>query len=103
ELSGRLENAINQELARSGISDKDVLQDSHREMSQWGLTWIESQRRIQADPQQVPDILNRLSAEAQKGGFRTLRRDLSPPLSVLELGKGPFLMQRLEFVPRAAT
>jgi polysaccharide deacetylase 2 family uncharacterized protein YibQ len=98
QLSGQLENAVNQELVRSGITDKDVLEVLHRERSQWGLHWIETDRRLQADPRQLPGLLDRLSRVTVKAGGTVLKQDTA----LLELGKGPFLMQRLEFVSGAA-
>ena len=73
QLSGRLETAINQELLRSGITDKDVLEELHHERSQWGLSWIETDRRLQADPKELPGLLDRLSREAVKTGGSVLQ------------------------------
>src|SRR3954471_19134943 len=69
ELSGRLENAINQELARSGMTDRNILQENHREISKLGLTWVETERRIKTDRHQIKGLLDRLSSIAQKEGF----------------------------------
>jgi uncharacterized protein len=102
KLSGRLESAINEELVRAGLTDKHVSQTLRLERSRVGLTWIETHRRIETSPQTLPKLLDKLSAIAQKLGVSTLKRENTPSGAVLELGKGPFLLQRLEFVPPRA-
>ncbi len=100
ELGGRLQSAVNQELAVAGVSDKDVVQQVQREHSQFGLKWVGSARTIRLDPGKTADLIFRLSGTAKKLGCRTLRKEINNRHAVIELGKGPFVLQRLEFVPR---
>jgi uncharacterized protein len=101
KLGGRLESAINEELVRSGLTDKQVVETLRRERSRLGLTWVETNRRIEVPAAAIPKLVNRLAAVAKKLGVSTLKREESPGRAVLELGKGPFLLQRLELQPPA--
>jgi polysaccharide deacetylase 2 family uncharacterized protein YibQ len=98
-VSGRLEEAINQELTRSGLTDKNVVRESHREVARMGLTWVEFDRRFKTDRMQIKGLMDRLSQVARREGCRVMRREETKKEALLELGKGPFLMQRLWFVP----
>jgi polysaccharide deacetylase 2 family uncharacterized protein YibQ len=97
-LSGHLESAVNQELSTAGVTDKDVLSEVHREHSQWGLSWVESDRQIRVETGRLPALLSRLAAVTQQLGCSVLKQENAESQATLDLGKGPFLMQHLIFV-----
>src|ERR1019366_8861140 len=68
-FSGRLENALNQELSRSGVTDRDVLAQVRKEHSHWGLAWVETQRVIAVGEQvHAQQVAKRLASAARRLG-----------------------------------
>jgi polysaccharide deacetylase 2 family uncharacterized protein YibQ len=85
------------------LVDRDVIQDLHHERSRWGMQWIESDRQLHADPRKVGSLLDRITAAARKQGCTVMRRHEDAHEALLEIGKGPFLLQRLQFLPAFPT
>jgi len=70
-FSGRLESAVNQELARAGVTDRDILSQVRKEHLQWGMTWIGSQRTVLvSNPERHLDITRRVRRVAEHLGCR---------------------------------
>lgn len=101
-LSARLDRAIAAQLTARGIVDKDIVSQWHKERSQWGIVWIETDRRIQVFPQRFQSVLDGLDAAIKRRGCEVSRREETRSQAVLEISKGPFLMQRIVLVPPQA-
>src|ERR1017187_5348274 len=68
-FSGRLENALNQELSHNGVTDRDVRAQLRKEHSQWGISWVETQRVIAVgDKSRARQIAKKLAAAARRLG-----------------------------------
>ena len=68
-FSGRLENALNQELSRNGVTDRDVLAQVRKEHSRWGIAWVETQRVIVVgDKLRAHQVAKRLASAARRLG-----------------------------------
>jgi hypothetical protein len=97
-LSGRLENALNNVLSRNGVTDRQVTVLISKERSQWGMLWVQTERRVELPAQAtLPSLVNQLSATARSLGCQVRRRNLAPVGVDLEIRKGPCLLQRLLF------
>ena len=100
-FSGRLDALVRAELTELGLTDRQVLSQWHKERSQWGIAWIETDRRVAADPKAFHHVLNGLASVAKRQSCDIARREESATQALLEINKGPFLMQRLVLVPAA--
>ncbi len=99
-LCAQLESAVNAELEEARLTDKDVLKTKREEHFRWNGQWIETDREIQFDARRVQTLFDRLVSRAKKLGCTVLQRQQTPEQSVLVLGKGSAVFQRLRFVPQ---
>jgi hypothetical protein len=68
-FSGRLESVLDRELTRSGVTDRDVLDQVRKEHRQWGLTWVETRRSIRVpDPDRAREITRALAHSGKRLG-----------------------------------
>src|SRR5262249_47195327 len=58
-----------------------------------------SDRRFQAPPQTWAPLLDQISVAAEKLGCSVMRRQITKDEALLEIGKGPHLLQRLRLAP----
>lgn len=97
-LSGRLESALNQDLAEQGITDQNIAYQVRKGRSRWGMVWIETERRIDWTPKApLEPLLIRLRGEAERLGCSVTRRNEGRIGVAFEVRKGPCLLQRLVF------
>ncbi len=102
-LSGRLEYALNEELASFGLGDAQLAQQVRKERSQWGMVWVETSRRFSVPRTvSIPRLLDRLSAIAGQEGCQVSRREEASRQAMLEIRKDVCLLQRLVLVPPGA-
>jgi polysaccharide deacetylase 2 family uncharacterized protein YibQ len=98
-VCAELQQVVNQELTRAGLTDKDRLRDLHTAKNVFGLVWIESDRQFRLDLAKAPAIIDRLEKAAGKLGCKVLKRQKSASSASLEIGKWFFHLERIEFVP----
>jgi polysaccharide deacetylase 2 family uncharacterized protein YibQ len=102
-FGGRLENAVNQELTRLGISDKDVVSQVRKEHTQWILTWVETDRTIAVKSQSdVQDVSHSLERVALRMGCSFNQDDLPAGVKI-EIKRFLWVLQRFLIVPQAPT
>jgi len=94
-FSGRLESAVNQELTRAGVTDRDILNQVRKEHAQWGLTWVETQRTVRvANPASLQDIVGRLTRTASRLGC-SVDKSSRPGEVETRLSRFIWLLQKL--------
>ncbi len=97
--SARLENAVNRELSSVGIRDAHIEEQRRLERRLWTLRWIENTRRIQsADTPSLHSFQESLEDLAQAERI-SLTQHTERGVTTYELRWGPWVFQRLVFVP----
>jgi len=68
-FDGRLESAVDRELFRLGVTDRDVVGQLRKEHSQWGIAWVETQRTLQVrNDRRLHEIISGLTNVSERLG-----------------------------------
>jgi len=94
-FSGHLENAVNQELSRLGITDRDVVSQINKEHGGWIFTWVETQRALRVPSEKrALEISRALESVARDSGC-SVESSVSPTGLTIRIKKFLVVLQRL--------
>jgi len=100
-ISGEVENSVNRELVAFGITDRQIISETHRERTLGPLVWIQSDRRIALqEASTLPMFASHLHHDLERS-YLHLAYSTHPEGNLIEVKVGWILLQRLLFVKGA--
>ncbi len=101
-VGGQLESAVNQELTRSGITDRDVLSQVNKEHTQRIIRWVETQRTLRVpNAQRAQEVSKGLERVADRQECSFDSRETSSGLEISD-NVYVWVIQRISLVTATA-